>query len=288
MSDKNKKIHTTMAASLSEDIFIHILKRLPACSLLRFMLVQKSWYHLIRAPYFRALYSQHHQHDKYILFCSTLGDCISLRVNKKQCNEYSSLPFPRDIINREGFLKLYGTSNGLVCFSYSQSEQIYLWNPVIGKYKTIPDSPTFYDDPLCTRLAFGYLPEINDYRIIKIGKYRTEGEKPRSDIVHVYVYSLNVDHVLDIWILEKEAETKDVWTKKIAIELDDMEETCGFMNNDKLILEKDDSHEYLSYDIEKGPTEDIDDLPDSCSALQVEQPIFVGLLAENLDLLGDN
>ncbi|KAK1377154.1 hypothetical protein POM88_033347 [Heracleum sosnowskyi] len=341
-----------MAATFSEDILSEILKRLPVSSLIKFMLVQKSWYHLIRSSYFKALYSHHDEKITYILFRASCGHRISLRVNDKQCNQYSSVLSPEGI-EWDGF-GFYGISNGLICLSTGSTlKQVYFWNPVIRKYKTLRDSPIL-DDPafgfVVASLAFGYLPKIDDYKVIKIERYHDKEGKPQS-FVYVHVYSLStnswktvkknnfmgfenpeMDSVfvngaaywigtadqlwkssnlclfciefsngrnLGIWILENEAEIKDVWTKKFTLALDKFGETPrwwpeNFRNNDEIILMKDHGFEcgFMSYDIKKDePTEVIDDLSNLFSALNVEPGtgcILASLFAENLVLLGDN
>ncbi|KAK1370363.1 hypothetical protein POM88_036455 [Heracleum sosnowskyi] len=93
---------------------------------------------------------------------------------------------------------------------------IYLWNPLIQKYKTLPDSPL---DSLCfveyiqkyicgilseegcfcfeeetgwTALAFGFVPQDNDYVVVHIVKPHLEsGPDPHS--VMIGVYSLNTN-----------------------------------------------------------------------------------------------
>lgn len=94
-------------------------------------------------------------------------------------------------------MKIYGISHGLLCLFHAESQKIYLWNPIIRKCKTLPDSPLLNDDLPCRRFkassAFGYLPEIDDYKVIKIKKYRDKGGEPRSNFVYVYVYRLSTN-----------------------------------------------------------------------------------------------
>ncbi|KAL6535033.1 hypothetical protein OROMI_026407 [Orobanche minor] len=72
------------------------------------------------------------------------------------------------------------------------NRNIYLWNPLINKYKTLPDFP-FPSRPIWPgweALAFGFLPEINDYVVIHIIKPCL---LPHPHSVIIGVYSLNTN-----------------------------------------------------------------------------------------------
>ncbi|KAL1830309.1 hypothetical protein ACET3Z_008721 [Daucus carota] len=91
----------------------------------------------------------------------------------------------------------YGTSNGLICLFSFKVHKIYLWNPVIGKYKILPVSPIPYEDPsrvFDVGLAFGYLDKINDYKVVKIVNYLPRREESQDGLACVaYVYSLSTN-----------------------------------------------------------------------------------------------
>ncbi|KAL8096662.1 hypothetical protein AgCh_037584 [Apium graveolens] len=60
---------------------------------------------------------------------------------RAQCEEYYKLQFP------SGCGTWYGMSNGVVCLSrlaLQPDSKIYLWNPIIQKTKTLPDSPLHF------------------------------------------------------------------------------------------------------------------------------------------------
>ncbi|KAL1814050.1 hypothetical protein ACET3Z_024115 [Daucus carota] len=195
-----------MAASFSEDILTEILKRLPVLSLIRLMLVQKSWYRLIQSPDFNKALSWYHQNNTpaYILFHT--HDCnspISLRVNDKQCNQYSSLPFPQDFEHAE----VLGISNGLICLSHLSHNprplRIFLWNPVIRKLKTSPRCPI--PDPSssgsfdATGLAFGYVHKMNDYKVINLVRPYDKKGRYIPDKIVVLVYGLSTNSWKTSW-----------------------------------------------------------------------------------------
>ncbi|WOH07028.1 hypothetical protein DCAR_0626457 [Daucus carota subsp. sativus] len=196
-----------MGASFSEDILTEILKRLPVPSLIRLMLVQKSWYRLIQSPDFNKALSWYHQNNTpaYILFHTNYCNRpISLCVNDKQFNQYSSLPFPQDFKHA----KVLGISNGLICLSHLSHNnprplRIFLWNPVIRKFKTSPRCPI--PDPSsggsfdATGLAFGYVHKMNDYKVINTVRPYDEIGRYISDKIVVLVYSLSTNSWKTSW-----------------------------------------------------------------------------------------
>ena len=73
--------------------------------------------------------------------------------------------------------------------------EIYLWNPLVQKYKTLPRSPAFKFTSRVTywrALAFGLLPEVDDYVVVNIVKPRRTS-RPQADCVLIAVYSLNTN-----------------------------------------------------------------------------------------------
>lgn len=188
-----------MADSLTEDILAEILKRLPVKTLLQVRCTKKSWYRLIQSPNFISLHSNYQGNDenKYLLFQSRYRSWFSLRFDDKQCKAYPtllSLPIPKNIKQGTSIsLSIHGTNRGLICFSLSTywpyMQQTYLWNPIIRIAKPLPDSAVPFNgsSPFLFGLAFGYFPDINDYKVIKIESIIVE----RSRFYTVYVYSLS-------------------------------------------------------------------------------------------------
>ncbi|KAK1394772.1 hypothetical protein POM88_013828 [Heracleum sosnowskyi] len=128
---------------------------------------------------------------------------FSLRFDDEQCKEYllqqQQLPIPKDI-KRPVYKKIQGTSRGLICFSIKTYEkplvyQLYLWNPVIGISKTLPNTLIPYGDPIfrprVVGIAFGYFLNANDYKVVKIEKLFAAREEAPTTFVYVYIYSLS-------------------------------------------------------------------------------------------------
>lgn len=188
-----------MADFILQDILVEILKRLPVQCLLRFKCVQKSWYHLIRSPYFIHHYNNQENKNKYLLFQGRYHSDFFFRVDDEQCNEYCPglrFPIPRDM-QRGVKNKIHGSCRGLICFSVqkrtsSRLHQIYLWNPAIRKFKILPNSPdSTCLDQYSHSLALGYFSKISDYKVINFQSYFFVGVVRRVPTVHIYSLSTN-------------------------------------------------------------------------------------------------
>ncbi|XP_074324234.1 uncharacterized protein LOC141661149 [Apium graveolens] len=101
--------------------------------------------------------------------------------------------------------------NGLVCLANLECDTIYLWNPMIRKFKILP-TPKFKPTPVaktfhfCSfKLGFGYDGFCNDYKIVRIVLYTAYARYKTRDFVysvHVEMYSANEDSWKEIEIPE--------------------------------------------------------------------------------------
>ncbi|KAK1371678.1 F-box domain-containing protein [Heracleum sosnowskyi] len=101
------------------------------------------------------------------------------------------------VVDIYALLAWFATSNGLKCASTifddsDHNRNIYLWNPLIQKYKTLPDSPVPSPShgKLWEALAFGFVPELIDYVVVHIIKPYL---RPNRHSVIIGVYSLNTN-----------------------------------------------------------------------------------------------
>ncbi|KAL8110452.1 uncharacterized protein LOC141672906 isoform X2 [Apium graveolens] len=130
---------------------------------------------------------------------------LSVRFDDVNCQEYCTV---RDIIPNLHDPSLYyayvwyAVSYGLICASNvvhhgddeGYNRNIYLWNPLIQKYKTLPDSPlpSRLHDMVDSweALAFGFVPEVNDYFVVHI--YKPHLPDNHHSVI-IGVYSLNTN-----------------------------------------------------------------------------------------------
>ncbi|KAK1376815.1 hypothetical protein POM88_033008 [Heracleum sosnowskyi] len=177
--------------NIPDAILGEILKRLSLRTLLICGSVQKSWYHFIQTPDFINLQFIYQQFQtthlnpppKYLLFKDIFGNNVfSLRYDDRQCQEFvTNLQIPPALLDKHT--------------------------------KTLPDVPLIPPRLFSCRiywrdLAFGYVPQINDYLVVTIVCYDGGKHDLGYDIrsCFVCVYSL----------------TTNSW-KKIIVE-----DVCGF------------------------------------------------------------
>lgn len=184
------------ARFIPDQILAEILKRLPVESLLRFRRVRKSWNSLIKTPYFINLHSNYNHNihantPKFLLFCSLDSLSLSLRYDDRQCKEFKQIKFHPCL----DFCDWHAISSGLICLSGSRTSNIYLWNPVVNRYKTLPvhNLPPLISstDVKWASLSFGFVHSMNDYRVVRIVNYYATNRTDRSFVV--CVYSLNTN-----------------------------------------------------------------------------------------------
>ncbi|KAK1371790.1 hypothetical protein POM88_037882 [Heracleum sosnowskyi] len=147
-----------------------------------------------------------HNNPKYLLFHNTKNQELTVRSDDTQSQEYCTFSYPPDLPPNAWFTQ----SNGLVCLStmfdyvYQYNPAIYLWNPLVQKFKTVPDTPLprfKVNQTWWNALAFGFLPEVNDYVVVHMIKLRSnpalnltrDTYKQYPHTVMIGVYSLNTN-----------------------------------------------------------------------------------------------
>ncbi|KAL1821587.1 hypothetical protein ACET3Z_016456 [Daucus carota] len=174
-----------------EEILSEIFKRLPVKHVLRCGAVQKSWYSLIKTPMFISLHSNHQKltadiNPKYLLFNDTITNLYTVRSDDSQCRKYCTFHYPFELPEKSW----YGQANGLFCVSTMFNQElgyktdIYLWNPLVSKFRSIPSSPLpryRYREIRWNALAFGFLPEVDDYVVVHVVKPSSTAEPHSPD-----------------------------------------------------------------------------------------------------------
>lgn len=133
-----------------------------------------------------------------------------MRYDNKECQEFPlKIQIPPALLANCNKLNVL-TSFGLIClYCYSTSFprclkyaffDIYLWNPFVQKFKTLPDVPLIPAGLFSCRvywkdLAFGYVPQIDDYRVVTIvcydGGKNDEGDDMQSCFICVFSLATN-------------------------------------------------------------------------------------------------
>ncbi|KAL8095728.1 hypothetical protein AgCh_036925 [Apium graveolens] len=160
------------------------------------MLVQQSWYHLIRTPEFVSAHYNYHKlyHSNHLLFEPNYKNQYPLVL---QCEKHDiPLHYPQSVSRR---LSFYCVSNGLICFAtggVGYNTRLWLWNPAIRKFKTlpVPQRPKIQGFTEVASLAFGFCPKHNDIKVVKMVMYlRVTPNAPNNLYTVADVYSLSTN-----------------------------------------------------------------------------------------------
>ncbi|CAL8992572.1 unnamed protein product [Prunus brigantina] len=187
---------------IPEEILIHILLRLPVKSLARFMCVCKSWSDLIGSSSFIGRHVNSYVKNLNHTFL------VGLQCNEGKPKIRHSIFFNETFKARcldMGGLRLYGSSNGLLCLSSNSPDlnsPVSICNPSIMKYVGLPVTNLSCppnSDYHCV-LAFGFNPGLNDYKVVRLVTIY------RQHYIEVEVYSLSTHSwksigVLPPWII---------------------------------------------------------------------------------------
>ncbi|XP_059436437.1 F-box protein CPR1-like [Corylus avellana] len=204
---------------LPKDIITEILFRLQVKPLLRFQCVSKPLFALINGPYFINMHlrrSIENNRERTLIAEETPYS----NMPRDFCGphfyalNFSDIPnISDDDLDWAPPVKIFqpfslptkikldtaiiGCCNGLVCLHTSLCSGLYrninpidpsetvIWNPLIRKYKKLPFKPVENSDNYELELAFGYDHVNDDYKVLRILKYRNHPQVLRK-VDHVY------------------------------------------------------------------------------------------------------
>ncbi|CAI9089434.1 OLC1v1024006C1 [Oldenlandia corymbosa var. corymbosa] len=189
-----------MSDYFPEEVVIEILSRLPTKSLVRFLLVSKSWQSLISSPNFIAAHLNHVRQSKipnssslslvrlYNIFCNKENYALYSEAGVDGgSGRNSKLCFPVKL--EYGILRMVGTCDGLLYLSDNHHrENNYIWNPSIRRYVKLPP-PTNPPSNFTSVTGFGSDCR-GDYKVVRVVYCEGDG----GDLTlppEVEVYSLS-------------------------------------------------------------------------------------------------
>ncbi|XP_017239277.1 putative F-box protein At1g47790 [Daucus carota subsp. sativus] len=164
--------------TLSKDLIIEILIRVPVKSLVQSQLVCKAWLSLINHPAFvksqlrHALSTQPHVISPKVIKHETFS---LLDVDSRQIVAHLKFPRPRGEVTS---VTIVGSANGIVCVAVQfkttfpvRITDIYLWNPAMRQSKLLPSLFDYESaDILSLRaLGFGYDEVDHDFKVVVFG-----------------------------------------------------------------------------------------------------------------------
>ncbi|XP_026415901.1 F-box/kelch-repeat protein At3g23880-like [Papaver somniferum] len=177
---------------------LDIVSRLPAESVLECKLVCKRWRDLVRDPSLAQMHLNHLNDSSgklsCIFFTYDLG-IIEFYYSEYDENCHDEAPFHRTTrLNlKPPFLdySFVGSCNGLICFNAWVEQKIGVWsygpayicNPITSEYIILPKI-----DQQFRWTGFGYIPETNEYKVVRIyiPEKRLDGEAIGIGVVQVY------------------------------------------------------------------------------------------------------
>ncbi|XP_054806713.1 F-box/kelch-repeat protein At3g23880-like [Prosopis cineraria] len=183
---------------LPPELIENILSRLPVKVLLQLRCVCKSWLSLISDPKFAKLHLRLSTADRqfthhHVVFCfpglrCTVKSCPVASIRDRLPTDAVKLKYPLKKRNRYDFI--VGSCNGLLCFAIRPSH-ILIWNPSIRKCKKYPSLDYQRRDGSYIIYGFGYDQSIDNYKVVAIFCYDSDG---RGDYkTEVKVYTLGAD-----------------------------------------------------------------------------------------------
>uniref|UniRef100_A0A7N2M1L9 F-box domain-containing protein n=1 Tax=Quercus lobata TaxID=97700 RepID=A0A7N2M1L9_QUELO len=194
MSQKRKP-KLSSSERLPDDVVFDILVRLPVKPIIRFRCVSKPWYSIITNPLFitaqlnrsKSLLPNNvnDDHNGYLL-CTSLAVYPHHELSVFVRNSYRTFTQISGFEIPFSFDSFVGFCNGIYCF-FEIHYRIYLWNPVIKKFKILTPTLVCCDKFFCRGVAHGlvYHSQTNDFKILRI---LFEKELPLAE-----VYTLSTD-----------------------------------------------------------------------------------------------
>lgn len=189
--------HSLHMPSLSEDLVIEILCRLPVKLLLQLRCVCKSWNHLISHPKFakkhlstsrRRLHLVTHTNipGKYVIDSYPLDSVFTgITTNITSFVEY----YENDRFTKYDYI--VGSYDGIVCLVEYFENAVLLWNPSIRKFK---QSPSWKMPPMGGRLRYGFgYDHVSDaYKVVVAIGYTANYNGTDVDKTELKVYTLGI------------------------------------------------------------------------------------------------
>jgi F-box interacting protein len=182
--------------SIPFDLATEILSKLSVKFLLKFSTTCKSWNSLIHDPKFvkkhlRISTKRHNlitttciPYKKFTVMSYPLHSLPFNSIFNVNATQYEYSPIKLDYHDR-----LVASCDGIICFAITQNLAV-LWNPSIGKLKTLPtlETPKDGDDDGHTVYGFGYDPFVDNYKVVSVFYYNVYACK-----TEVSVYTFGTD-----------------------------------------------------------------------------------------------
>lgn len=152
-------------------IISDILSRLPTKTVIRCKSVCKSWRNLLLEPYFANL---HLSRSPASLIVHQVGsDILNLLEFQDESDGHDLrydpvMKFDLRICYPDGQILLVGSVNGLLCFCDYTNECLFICNPTVRQYVTVPEPKHRTRYPSMIVYGFGFSSISGQYKLVQI------------------------------------------------------------------------------------------------------------------------
>ncbi|KAF5735368.1 F-box protein [Tripterygium wilfordii] len=182
-----------------QEVVADILLRLPDKTLGNCLCVCKSWYTFITSPTFIAKhFNKRKNNGRRLLFRQFYASnrvCYSFHVDNSSFVKCQDLYFPLQSFRHS---RVVGSCNGVLCLSESiliRTCKIFLWNPTIRKFLSLPPPPVSFShySTHVYDLGFGFDCLSDDYKVVVLWFPKREHGNASPSRPQVFVYSLSTN-----------------------------------------------------------------------------------------------
>lgn len=206
-------------------IITDILSRLPTKTIIHCKCVCKSWRNLLLDPYFANLHLSRsptaliiHQLGLGVSLPDSNSDILKLVKFRDESDGHHlcyhpAMKFNLKVCHPHGKILLVGSINGLLCFCDYQNESLFICNPTVRQYVTVPEPNHKRRYPSVLVYGFGFSSISGQYKLVQIfqkaasgncsyecqgevyslgtGKWRSIGPVPFKYDLRLYSVTLN-------------------------------------------------------------------------------------------------
>ncbi|XP_019154635.1 PREDICTED: F-box protein At2g15640-like [Ipomoea nil] len=155
-----------MSVFLPIDLWVEVLAKLPAKSIFRWATVSRSWYYLIKTPYFIYTNLDFNSQNDTRISCILMRSCVKPRgeiyefYDDNDCNLTKFVEFRAPFKAENLFFRIIGCCNGLIFLFddfFKNHHDMIIWNPFIWRWVCLLEPPNFVHSKSFFGFRFDYM-----------------------------------------------------------------------------------------------------------------------------------